>query len=67
MNYEIILKYATLSPMGVVIPFEGFIRALAESKGISYEEELKNFNAYKDEQNNIQDVEFVTDQYEEIK
>lgn len=66
MEYEEILKHAIQTPMGIVIPFEGMLKLNAISKGITYEEELKTFNAYKDEQNNIKDVEFVTDQYEEI-
>lgn len=67
MEYEEILKHAIQTHMGIVIPFEGMLKLNAILKGITYEEELKTFNAYKDEQNNIKDVEFVTDQYEEIK
>lgn len=67
MKYEEILKHATQTPMGIVVLFEDVLKLNAISKGITYEEELKAFNAYKDEQNNIKDVEFVTDEYEEIK
>lgn len=67
MEYGEILKHAVQTPMGIIVPFEGVLKLNAISKGITYEEELKAFNAYKDEQNNIRDVKFVTDQYEEIK
>lgn len=68
MEYKHILKYAHNSPQGVILTFEGVVRAIADSKGISFEEELKNFEVFKDTINNVQDAEFImkTDEYEEI-
>ena len=67
MNYEDVFKYLTNSPMGPILLFEGIIRLSADMKGITYEEELKIFNEFKDKQNGIKDVQFVTDEYEEVK
>ncbi len=69
MNYEHIINYVMTSPMGLVVRFEDIIRSIADSKGISYEEEVKNFESFKDSMKNIHDIEFVmkTDEYEEVK
>ena len=69
MNYEHIINYVMTSPMGLVVRFEAIIRSIADSKGISYEEEVKNFESFKDSMKNIHDIEFVmkTDEYEEVK
>lgn len=67
MDYELIFKYLTSSPMGPVLLFDNIIKLQAEAKGVSFEEELKTFGEFKDKQNRIVDMQFLTDQYEEIK
>lgn len=50
------------------ITLEQLITAIAEYKGISYEEEMKLFDKYKNEINNIKDLDLNEyDEYEEIK
>ena len=50
------------------ITLDQLITAIAECKGIYYEEELKLFNKYKNEINNIKDLDLNEfDEYEEVK
>ena len=50
------------------ITLDQLITAIAEYKGISYEEELKLFNKYKNEIDNIKDLDLNEyDEYEEVK
>ena len=50
------------------ITLDQLITAIAEYKGISYEEEIKLFNNYKNEIDNIKDLDLNEfDEYEEIK
>jgi hypothetical protein len=52
----------------VSINLNQLIAAIAEYKGISYEEELKLFNKYKNEIANIKDLDLNEfDEYEEVK
>lgn len=67
MDYELIFRYLTNSPMGPVLLFDNIIKLQAEAKGVSFEEELKAFGEFKDKQNRIVDMQFLTDEYEEIK
>lgn len=50
------------------ITLDQLITAIAEYKGISYEEEIKSFNKYKNEIDNIKDLDLNEyDEYEEVK
>lgn len=50
------------------ITLNQLIAAIAESKSITYEEELKNFNDYKNTVSGIKDLDLNEfDEYEEIK
>lgn len=50
------------------ITLDQLITAIAEYKGISYEEEIKLFNKSKNELNNIKDLDLNEyDEYEEVK
>ena len=50
------------------ITLDQLITAIAEYKGISYEEEVKLFNKYKNEIDNIKDLDLNEyDEYEEVK
>ena len=67
MDYKLIFKYLSNSPLGPVMLFENIIKLKAELEGITYEEELKIFNEFKDKEIGIKDVQFLPDEYEEIK
>lgn len=50
------------------ITLDQLITAIAEHKGISYEEEMKLFDKYKNEIDNIKDLDLNEyDEYEEVK
>ena len=50
------------------ITLDQLITAIAEYKGISYEEEMKLFDKYKNEIDNIKDLDLNEyDEYEEVK